>query len=227
MIRLVLVDDHSMFRGSLKALIENESWVEVIGEATNGDDGVELVREIEPDVVLMDLSMTGSNGLEATRRIVSLGLKSRVLVLTAHAEEEYLVPVIDAGASGYLAKMSADQDLLDAIRVVACGQMYLPSQVARLVLQQYRGSRTSVLPLLKGLSGREVDVMTLTAEGFSAREIGDQMLISPKTVDTYRARAMDKLGLRHRSHLVRFVLRAGLLREWGSAESGAVVPLPT
>jgi two-component system response regulator NreC len=211
--RIVLVDDHAMFRSGMKAFLESERGFEVVGEASNGDDGVDRVRELKPNVVVMDLSMPGSNGLDATRRIAALGLKARVLVLTVHAEEEYLVPVVEAGASGYLTKTSADQDLVDAIRVVARGEVYLPSKATRLLLQQYRNAAREATQKLQDLSARECEVMALTAEGFSSREIGEKLFISPKTVDTYRARIMEKLGLNHRSELVRFALKTGLLKE--------------
>jgi DNA-binding NarL/FixJ family response regulator len=211
--RIVLVDDHAMFRSGMKALLESEQGFEVVGEAASGDDGVDRVRELKPDVVVMDLSMPGSNGLDATRRIAALGLKARVLVLTVHAEEEYLVPVVEAGASGYLTKTSADQDLVDAIRVVARGEVYLPPKATRLLLQQYRNAAPEATQKLQDLSAREREVMALTAEGFSSREIGEKLFISPKTVDTYRARIMEKLGLNHRSELVRFALKTGLLKE--------------
>jgi two-component system response regulator NreC len=209
--KIVLVDDHAMFRAGVKALLEGEMGLEVVGEAADGDQGVDEVRRLKPDVVVMDLSMPGTDGLEATRRIAALGLKSRVLVLTAHGEEEYLVPVVDAGASGYLMKTRADQDLVDAIRVVARGEVYLPPKATRLLLQQYRKSPESATGLAE-LSAREREVMALTAEGFSSREIGEKLFVSPKTVDTYRARIMEKLGLNHRSELVRFALKVGLLK---------------
>jgi two-component system response regulator NreC len=211
--RIVLVDDHAMFRSGMKALLEAENGFEVVGEAASGDEGVDRVRELKPDVVIMDLSMPGSNGLDATRRIAALGLKARVLVLTVHAEEEYLVPVVDAGASGYLTKTSADQDLVNAIRVVARGEVYLPPKATRLLLQQYRNASPETAQGLQELSAREREVMALTAEGYSSREIGEKLFISPKTVDTYRARIMEKLGLNHRSELVRFALKTGLLKE--------------
>ena len=157
--------------------------------------------------------MPGSNGLEATRRISALGLKTAVLVLTVHAEQEYLVPVVEAGASGYLTKTSADTDLVEAIRVVARGQVYLPPSAATLLLRRYQASEGEGGSGLETLSPREREVLALTAEGFSSREIGEKLFISPKTVDTYRSRIMDKLGLSHRSELVRFALRVGLLTE--------------
>lgn len=213
-IRILLVDDHAMFRAGIKALLEGESRLTVVGEAATGDEAVDQVRSLKPDVVVMDLSMPGSNGLEATRRIAALGLDTRVLVLTVHAEEEYLVPVVEAGASGYLTKTSADTDLVEAIKVVARGEVFLPPRATRLLLQQYRASESDPDTAgLHDLSSREQEVLALTAEGFSSREIGGKLFISPKTVDTYRSRIMDKLGLNHRSELVRFALRVGLLKE--------------
>jgi two-component system response regulator NreC len=210
---VLLVDDHGMFRAGVKALLEQERGFEVVAEASTGEEGVDLVRAHKPDVVIMDLSMPGSDGLEATRRISALGLKSKVLVLTAHAEEEYLVPVVEAGASGYLSKTSADLDLVEAIRVVARGEVYLPPKATRLLLQHYKSAPGDEGPSAQDLSTREQEVLALTAEGYSSREIGERLFISPKTVDTYRARIMEKLGLNHRSELVRFALRTGLLKQ--------------
>lgn len=212
-IEILLVDDHAMFRAGIRALIEAEGRMHVVGEASSGDEAVDRVRELKPDLVIMDLAMPGSNGLEATRRISALGLDTSVLVLTVHAEEEYLVPVVEAGASGYLTKTSADTDLLEAIRVVARGQVFLPPKAATLLLKRYKDAEGDDSAGLNDLSTREQEVLALTAEGFSSREIGQKLFISPKTVDTYRSRIMDKLGLSHRSELVRFALRVGLLKE--------------
>jgi two-component system response regulator NreC len=207
--KILLVDDHAMFRAGIKALLEAEGRLSVVGEASSGDEAVDRVRELKPDVVVMDLSMPGSNGLEATRRIAALELDTKVLVLTVHAEEEYLVPVVEAGASGYLTKTSADTDLIEAIKVVARGEVYATT----LLLQRYKASESEDTAGLHDLSTREQEVLALTAEGYSSREIGKKLFISPKTVDTYRSRIMDKLGLNHRSELVRFALRVGLLKE--------------
>lgn len=212
-IKILLVDDHAMFRAGIKALIELEERMEVVGEASTGDEAVDRVRELKPDIVVMDLAMPGSNGLEATRRISALELDTNVLVLTVHGEEEYLVPVIEAGASGYLTKTSADTDLLEAIRVVSRGQVFLPPKAATLLLRRYKDAEGDDSTGLKDLSPREQEVLALTAEGFSSREIGLKLFISPKTVDTYRSRIMDKLGLSHRSELVRFALKVGLLKQ--------------
>jgi two-component system response regulator NreC len=212
-IRLLLVDDHAMFRAGLRALIELESDLVVLDEACSGDEAVEKTRDLHPDVVVMDISMPGSGGLEATRRIVALDLKSRVLVLTVHAEEEYLVPVVRAGASGYLTKTSADSELIKAIRAVSKDQVYLPPQATKLLLQEYKIASDEDGSGLEELSSREQAVLALTAEGYSSREIGKKLFISPKTVDTYRSRIMSKLGLDHRSELVRFALHVGLLKD--------------
>ncbi len=211
-IRVLLADDHAMFRAGIKALLESDSRITVVGEASTGDEAVDRARELKPDVVVMDLSMPGSNGLEATRRIVALGLDTKVLVLTVHAEEEYLVPVVDAGASGYLTKTSADTDLTEAIKVVARGQVFLPPKATTLLLRRYKQAEADDDVGLHDLSTREQEVLALTAEGFSSTEIGKKLFISPKTVDTYRSRIMHKLGLTHRSELVRFALRVGLLK---------------
>jgi len=202
-----------MFRAGIKVLLEAGGRVDVVGEASSGDEAVDRVRELKPDVVVMDLSMPESNGLEATRRIAALKLDTKVLVLTVHAEEEYLVPVVEAGASGYLTKTSADTDLMEAIKVVARGQVFLPPKAATLLLQRYKANESDDSVGLRDLSTREQEVLALTAEGFSSREIGEKLFISPKTVDTYRSRIMDKLGLSHRRELVRFALRVGLLKE--------------
>jgi len=214
-ITVLIADDHAMFRAGVRALLEPEASISVVGEAASGDEAVDQVRRLHPDVVLMDLSMPGSDGLEATRRIGALEPDARVLVLTVHGAEEYLVPVVEAGASGYLTKTSADDDLIEAIRVVARGQVYMPPEATKLLLQEYRAaeSRGEASSSHHKLSAREQVVLGLTAEGYSSREIGEKLFISPKTVDTYRSRIMKKLGLTHRSELVHFALRVGLLRE--------------
>ncbi len=212
-LRVLLADDHPMFRAGLRALLETEDFVEVVGEAGSGSEAVKLALELRPDLVIMDLSMPDTSGLEATRRIAALDIGVAVLVLTVHAEEEYLVPVVEAGASGYLTKSSADRDLIEAIRTVAKGEVYLPAQATALLLRHLRDSGEKDGPSLKMLSPREREVLALTAEGYSSTEIGSKLFISPKTVDTYRARIMEKLELNHRSELVRFALKSGLLRQ--------------
>jgi DNA-binding NarL/FixJ family response regulator len=212
-IQILLVDDHAVLRAGLRALLEVEPDLEVVGEAATGEEGVELSARLRPDVVVMDLSMPGIGGLEATRQITALDQATRVLVLTMHGEEEHLLPVLEAGGSGYVNKRGADEELIEALRTVARGDVFLYPNAAKLLLQGFRGKeqRSEEDPLQK-LTERELEVLGYTAEGFSSAEIGKKLFISPKTVDTYRSRIMEKLGLHHRSELVRFALRQGLLK---------------
>ena len=212
-IRVVLADDHAVLRAGLRALLEAEPDMTVVGEAANGDEAVEQVRKLHPDVIVMDLTMPGLGGLAATRRISASETETKVLALTVHAEEEYLLPVIDAGGSGYVTKTSADRDLVRAIRVVAKGEVFLYPHAAKLLLQRYKVAGSSGEgDTIQRLTQREREVLSLTAAGYSSSEIGERLFISPKTVDTYRSRIMHKLGLNHRSELVRFALETGLLK---------------
>jgi len=212
-IRILLADDHAVLRGGLKALLSLEPDLDVVGEAGTGEEAVERAKQLQPDVVVMDLEMPGAGGLEATRAVTGLGLRTRVLVLTSLAEEDNLLAVLEAGGSGYVHKSSADRDLLEAIRTVARDEVFLYPRAAKLLLQGYkRAEEKGEASPLEELSGREREVLALAAEGFSSAEIGKKLFLSPKTVDTYRARLMQKLGLSHRSELVRFALQTGLLK---------------
>jgi len=211
-IRVILVDDHAVMRAGLRALLSTEPDVEVVGEAATGEEGVELALRLVPDVVVMDLSMPGMGGMAATRRIAASGIPTRVLVLTLHGEREYLLPLLEAGGAGYLTKSSADHELVEAIRVVSRGDVYLDPGAARLLVTSFRLPREPERESPLGrLSAREREVLTLAAEGYSSTEIGERLGISGKTVETYRERLMDKLDLHHRSELVRLALREGLL----------------
>jgi DNA-binding NarL/FixJ family response regulator len=212
-IRLLLVDDHAVLRAGLRALLEAEPDYLVVGEASTGEEAVVKVPQLRPDVVVMDLSMPGMGGLEAVRQIAALGTSTRVLVLTMHGEDEHLLPVLEAGGSGYVNKRSADEELIEAIRTVARGDVFLYPSGARLLLS---GIKQKTQPgeddPVARLTEREREVLGYTVEGFSSTEIGKKLFISPKTVDTYRARIMEKLDLHHRSELVRFALKRGLLK---------------
>lgn len=211
-IRIVIADDHPVVRTGLATLIGNEPRIDVVGEAGSAQEAIQAARDLEPDVMVMDISMPGG-GLEATREIARLGLSTRVLILTVHAEERYLLPVLEVGGSGYVRKSSAHTDLIDAIRTVARGDVFLEPSAAKMLLRGYleRARAGREADIRETLSDRERDVARLTAEGFSAHEISEQLFLSPKTVETYRQRVMQKLGLQHRSELVRYALRAGLL----------------
>jgi DNA-binding NarL/FixJ family response regulator len=212
-IRILLADDHAILRSGLVALLELEPDMEVVGETSTGEEALDRARSLRPDVLLMDLDMPGMGGLEATRQIAALNLGVKILVLTSQAEADYLLPVLDAGGSGFVQKTRAHEDLLDAIRVVARDEVFLYPSATRLLLQGYRtAEQKGEASPLEELSEREREVLTLTAEGYSASEVGKKLFLSPKTVETYRARLMQKLGLSHRSELVRFALRTGILK---------------
>jgi DNA-binding NarL/FixJ family response regulator len=213
-ITVVLADDHAVLRAGLRALLESEPDIEVVGDAGDGESAVELVRTLRPAVVVMDLSMPGIGGLAATRTIVAEVPETRVLVLTMHDDEQYLFHVLEAGGQGYVVKSSADTDLLSAIRTVAHGGVFVYAPAAASILKGY--VETSGMPDASkkaGLSEREVEVLRLTAEGFTNQEIAEKLFLSRKTVDSYRGRIMSKLNLQHRSELVHYALRKGLLRE--------------
>ena len=216
-ITIVLADDHGIVRAGLRALLEAQADMRVVGEAGDGHQAIGLAQELRPTVLIADLSMPGG-GLQTIKALADLGLPTRVLVLTVHAEERYLLPVLRAGGSGYVRKSSAHTDLLTAIRTVARGEVFLDPAATKTLLAGYLGRvRTGEeLDLGEVLSEREREVVRLTAEGYTALQAADQLSLSPKTVETYRHRAMEKLGLTNRAELVRYALRAGLLiREEG------------
>jgi two-component system, NarL family, response regulator NreC len=212
-IRVILVDDHAVVRAGLKAVLSAAKDITVVGEGANGQDAVELTGRLDADVVIMDLSMPSMDGIEATKAVVASAARARVLVLTMHSEEEYLLPLLEAGASGYLMKSAADRDLVDAVRAVARGDTYVQPSAARTLARGItrRGEGASERDGYDRITERERDVLRLVAAGFSAPEIGEKLFISPKTVDTYKQRIGEKLGLSHRSDYVRFAMKLGLL----------------
>jgi two-component system, NarL family, response regulator NreC len=212
-IRILLVDDHAVLRAGLRALLEAEPDFPSPARRPPARRAWRRRASCAPDVVVMDLSMPGAGGLEAVRQINALGLNVRVLVLTMHGEEEHLLPVLEAGGSGYVNKRSADEELIEAIRTVASGDVFLypERRQAPAARAQAKAEAGEDDPLEK-LTEREREVLAYTVEGFSSSEIGKKLFISPKTVDTYRSRIMEKLNLRHRSELVRFALQTGLLK---------------
>lgn len=214
MIRVVLADDHGIVRAGLKALLDAQCDIQVVGEAEDGPGAIQLVKSLQPTVLVSDLSMPGG-GMDAIREVSALNVGTRVLVLTVHAEERYLLPVLEAGGSGYVRKSSAHTDLLDAIHTVARGEVFLDPAATKTLLRGYLGRVTSgdELDIVEVLSEREREVVKLTAEGYTAQQASELLSLSPKTVETYRHRAMQKLGLTNRAELVRYALRAGLLAD--------------
>jgi len=213
MIRVILADDHTVVRRGLKAVLGTAKDIEVIGEAKNGREAIALAERFKPDVVVMDLDMDEMGGADALKEIVAKGLPCRVLVLTMHAEEEYLVPLLESGAAGYLVKSVADRELVDAVRAVANGDMYVGQSAAHVLAKRLtrKDPAQAERERYDKLTDRERDVLRFVAQGYSAPEIGEKLFISPKTVDTYKQRIHEKMGLAHRSDYVQLALRLGLL----------------
>lgn len=208
--RVLLVDDHAVLRAGVRRLLEDEDDFEVVGEAADGLGAVEAASRLEPDVAVVDLTLPKLDGVEATRRILEESPNTRVLVLTMHEEPAFVERVLEAGASGYLLKRAAESDLIGAIRAVCSGEGYVDPGVARSLLSGF-----SRLPEhdsdTRRLSPREQEILCLIAWGHTNREIAERLVISQKTVESHKARLMDKIGLRTRAELVRHAKEAGLM----------------
>ncbi len=211
-IRVLLADDHAVLRAGLKALLNAEPDIEVVGEAADGAEAVDRASETRPDVIVMDIQMPRMSGLEATRALRARSLPAKVLILTMHAESQYLLPLLEAGGSGYVLKSGADRELIEAIRTVHRGEVFLYPAATKLLVDGYLDRSTREDDPYDGLTEREREVLKLVAEGYSGTEIAERLVISPKTVDTYRERIMQKLGIRHRYELVRYALKKGMLK---------------
>jgi len=215
-IRVLLVDDHTVLRAGLRMLINAERDMEVVGEAADGEQAVQQAQAVGPDVVLMDIAMPGLNGLEATRRIRQCCPRVRVLMLSMHDDEAYLREALEAGATGYTLKQAADTELLAAIRAVARDEIFLHPTLTRLMVGELLGRRA---PTAAGggrgtrdiLSDREREVLRQIALGYTNQQVADMLGLSVKTVETYKARVMEKLHLRTRAALVRYAVERGLL----------------
>lgn len=212
--RLLLVDDHAVVRTGLRMLLEGEEEIEIVGEAETASDALNLISQVKPDVILMDIGLPDMSGIDATRRIRQLAPDSAVLALTIHEDEEYFFQMLDAGASGYVPKRAAPEELLTAIRVTAQGEVYLYPSLAKLLVKDYLTQ--SVQPknqaTLDGLTPRENEVLTLLADGASNAEIAMQLSISPKTVARHRENIMGKLNLHTRTELVKYAIRKGIIQ---------------
>jgi DNA-binding NarL/FixJ family response regulator len=212
-IKVLVVDDHTIVRDGICALLALAGDIEVVGEATNGSEALNRVRELNPDVVLMDIAMPVMGGLEATRRINKEFPKTKVLVLTQYDDKEYFFPVIESGASGFISKVAASSELTVGIRSVYRGDSYLSPSVTRLLVENYQrtaGERTNEDPY-NHLTGREREVLKLLAEGNSTQEIADMLVITPKTVEGHKTNLMAKLGVHNRVELVKYALRKGVI----------------
>jgi two-component system response regulator NreC len=195
-------------------LIEGESDIEIIGEADNASDALNQISQLQPDVVLMDIGLPDMSGIDATRRIKQLAPETAVVALTIHEDEEYFFKMLDAGASGYVPKRAAPEELLTAIRVSARGEVYLYPSLAKLLVKDYltQSLHPKNQATLDGLTPREYEVLTLLADGASNAEIAEQLSISPKTVARHRENIMGKLNLHSRAELVKYAIRKGIIQ---------------
>jgi DNA-binding NarL/FixJ family response regulator len=217
-IRVVIADDHTLLRSGLCALLERAPDIRVVGEAADGREALALIEQVRPDVVLMDVTMAGLNGLEATERATREHPAARVIVLSMHYTEEYVVHALQAGAAGYLVKDAAPAELELAIRTVMDGGAYLSAEAAQRVAEyeerfgsvSARNGPAALAP--RQLTPRESEVLQLIAEGRTMPEIASVLDISPKTVETHRYRLMDRLNLHHVAGLVRYAVRVGLVQ---------------
>lgn len=212
-IRIILADDHSVLRVGLKMLLESESHFSVVGEAADGEELLGLLEKTAVDVVVVDLSMPKMGGLECIKEIRSRGMDVKILVLTMFGDETYIREVMQAGANGYVEKQAVDAELFAALKAVAAGQFYLSSKNSQALLNSLftAAPRPSGQDPYEVLSVREREVLKLLVRGYSLSEIGAKLFLSVKTVDTYKTRLMEKLGLSKKSELVEYSLKHGLL----------------
>ncbi len=212
-IRVLLVDDHAILRAGLRALLETYEDIEVVGEAGTGEEGIRKARELDPDVVVMDVMMPGMNGLTALRYLLEEKPDARVLMLTQYGNKEFVLPLLEAGAAGYVLKQAADTDFVKAVRAVYEGNSYLYPPIAKLVLEAFMAGEEATDPKRR-LTPREREILILIAQGHTNAEIAEILYISPKTVDVHRTRLMNKLNLHNVAELVRYAVRHRLIDAW-------------
>jgi two-component system response regulator NreC len=211
--RLLLVDDHAVVRSGLRMLLENEKDVEIIGEAASAKEAIEAAAHLKPNVILMDIGLPDLSGIDATREIKKRFPGISIVALTIHEDEEYFFKMLEAGATGYVPKRAAPEELLTAIRAAATGQVYLYPSLAKLLVRDYlNGGPSSSQEKTSDLTDREQEVLTYLAEGAGNEEIAAALVISPKTVARHRENIMRKLNLHSRSELVRYAIRKGIIK---------------
>ena len=212
-IRLLLVDDHAVVRSGLRMMLDNESDAEIVGEASSAAEAIEAAMRLKPNVILMDIGLPDLSGIDATREIKKRAPDVSIVALTIHEDEEYFFKMLEAGASGYVPKRAAPEELLTAIRAAATGQVYLYPSLAKLLVRDYLdGGHTSGEQPASELTNREQEVLTYLAEGASNEEIAASLVISPKTVARHRENIMRKLNLHSRAELVRYAIRKGIIK---------------
>jgi two-component system response regulator NreC len=213
-IRVIIADDHTIFRSGLNMLLSSEPDINVIGEAEDGQTAIQLAKELNPDVILMDIGMPELNGIEATERIKLETPDINILVLTMHRSDEYFFKMLEAGASGYILKGAETSELINAVRSVAKGEVFLyPSMAGRLVKEYLSQSAASKISSAK-LTKREREILQLIAEGFTNKEIAKKLVLSPSTVHSHRTNLLHKLNLNSRHELVQYAREHGLMRDF-------------
>ncbi|MCL4528492.1 MAG: response regulator transcription factor [Chloroflexi bacterium] len=212
--RVLLADDHAVLRAGLRLLLTSTNEYEVIGEASSGTETLTLAEQLQPDLILLDLSMPALGGLDALRILRKLVPSTKILILTMHDDPQYLRQALKSGASGYVLKKAADVELLSAMRAVLHGDVYVQPSMTRILLEDMlpESQLADQEDVWSSLSDREQEVLKMVALGYTSTEIAGQLSLSAKTVETYRARGMEKLGLRTRAALVRFALQEGLIK---------------
>lgn len=212
--RILLVDDHAVVRSGLRMLLENERDIEIIGEASSAQGAIEAAMDLKPHVILMDIGLPDLSGIDATREIKKRAPDSVIVALTIHEDEEYFFKMLEAGATGYVPKRAAPEELLTAIRAAATGQVYLYPSLAKLLVRDFlSGGRPSTEAQPDSeITGREQEVLTYLAEGANNEEIATALVISPKTVARHRENIMRKLNLHSRGELVRYAIRKGIIK---------------
>jgi two-component system, NarL family, invasion response regulator UvrY len=218
MIRIMLIDDHRLVRAGLKRVLTEVADMEVVAEASSGEEALELVRDASPDIVLMDINMPGIGGLDATRRLLQRSPTAKVIVVSMHLEEPYPSRMLAAGAAGYISKDSAADEVVTAIRRVHGGGHYVAADVAGNLAASLVKGPGGASPFDQ-LSQRETQVMLMVTKGYSTQEISDRLHLSPKTVSTYRYRLFEKLGVGNDVELTRMAMRYGLLDERAETRS--------
>lgn len=213
MIKILIADDHTIFRTGLQMLLSSSMDFEVIGEADNGVQAVQLASELNPDIVLIDIGMPELNGIEATRQIKTRHPDINVLILTMHRSDEYFFNALDAGASGYVLKGAETSELINALRAVARNEVFLYPSVARRLVEKYFEKSPGEPTGLSKLTPREQEILQLLADGYSNQEIAEKLVISPSTVHTHRTNLMEKLNLSKRFELVRYARKHGFIHE--------------